>query len=58
MPEGSGYVLIEITSNEQKAMSYANNSNYQRVLIIRHNIELNMDEPISLSFPERKGRTR
>ena len=49
-----GYKLIVATKDEEEAFSYTNDSNYQKVLIIRHNIEKDMDEPISLTFPEKE----
>lgn len=48
------YKLLEITTDENKAYSYANNTNFKKVLIIRHNFELDMDEPISLTFPQQQ----
>lgn len=45
------YKLLEITNDEEKAYSYAHDTDFNKVLIIRHNFELDMDEPISLTFP-------
>lgn len=43
---GVGYTLIEKTKSFKKALSHTNRMEYDKILIIRHNIELNMDEPI------------
>lgn len=57
--EGRGYMLVDKTNILHKAREYTNKKEYDKVLIIRHNIDLNMDEPIILDFPsERKVRTR
>lgn len=49
--KGTGYKLEEITKDREKALMYAEDSKYNKVLIIEHHIELNMDVPISLTFP-------
>lgn len=51
-----GYELLKITEDESKAFSYNSNSNYEKVMIIRHDFENNYDEPISLAFPNAELR--
>lgn len=51
-----GYELLLITEDESKAFSYNSNSNYEKVMIIRHDFENNYDEPISLKFPDAELR--
>ena len=55
---GTGYQLIKKTNSYSQAMSYTNRTEYDKVLIIRHNIDLNMDEPIVLEMPKAKVRRR
>ena len=47
------YELIEITYKLERVIKYQNNDNYKKVLIIRHDIELDMDEPLSLTFSKK-----
>ena len=55
----SGYVLLKKTNSYYQAISYGKKKEYDKILIIRHNIYLNMDEPIKLIFPsEEKVRVR
>lgn len=55
---GTGYQLLRKTNSYHQAMSYTNRTEYLKVLIIRHNIDLNMDEPIVLEMPKGKVRRR
>lgn len=56
---GEGYMLIERTKSFKKARSHTNDMRFDKILIIRHNIELNMDEPIIfVPLYERKGKVR
>lgn len=55
---GSGYQLLRKTNSYYQAMSYTNRIEYLKVLIIRHNIDLKMDEPIVLETPKVKVRRR
>lgn len=55
---GTGYQLLKKTNSYYQAMSYTNRTEYLKVLIIRHNIDLNMDEPIVLEMPKAKVRKR
>lgn len=55
---GTGYQLIKKTNSYSQAISYTNRTEYLKVLIIRHNIDLNMDEPIVLEMPKAKVRKR
>jgi hypothetical protein len=55
---GTGYQLIKKTNSYHQAISYANRTEYLKILIIRHNIGLNMDEPIVLETPKVKVRSR
>lgn len=55
----TGYQLVKKTNSYSQAISYINKTEYLKVLIIRHNIDLNMDEPIVLeSSSQRKVRVR
>lgn len=54
----TGYQLIKKTNSYSQAISYTNKTEYLKVLIIRHNIDLNMDEPIVLEMPKLKVRRR
>lgn len=54
----TGYQLIKKTNSYSQAISYTNRTEYLKVLIIRHNIDLNMDEPIVLETPKVKVRSR
>ena len=49
-----GYELIKTTPKEAKAMSYLENKNYTKVLIIRHDFEHDCDEPIALAYPRQE----
>lgn len=51
-----GYELITITKNLDKVVELSENVNFNKVLVIRHNIELNMDEPYLLTFPKYEMR--
>lgn len=55
---GIGYQLLRKTNSYYQAMSYTNRTEYDKVLIIRHNIDLNMDEPIVLETPKVRVRSR
>lgn len=55
---GTGYQLVKKTNSYGQAISYTNRTEYLKVLIIRHNIDLNMDEPIVLETPKAKVRKR
>lgn len=56
---GTGYQLVKKTNSFYQAMSYTNRTEYLKVMIIRHNIDLNMDEPIVLEAPsQRKIKVR
>ena len=55
---GTGYQLLKKTNSYHQAMSYTNKIEYLKVMIIRHNIDLNMDEPIVLETPKVKVRRR
>lgn len=55
---GTGYQLVKKTNSYSQAMSYTNKTEYDKVLIIRHNIDLNMDEPIVLETPKVRVRSR
>ena len=55
---GTGYQLVKKTNSYHQAISYTNRTEYDKVLIIRHNIDLNMDEPIVLETPKVKVRRR
>lgn len=56
---GAGYQLVKKTNSYHQAISYMNRTEYLKVLIIRHNIDLNMDEPIVLeTSSQRKVRVR
>ena len=56
---GTGYQLVKKTNSYSQAMSYTNRTEYDKVLIIRHNIYLNMDEPIVLKiFDMNKDKVR
>lgn len=48
----NGYQLIKVTTKKNVAFKYKYDQTYSKVLIIRHNIKLNMDEPFSLTFPD------
>lgn len=54
----NGYSLIKKTNSYKQALSYTNKTEYEKVMIIRHNIELNMDEPLILCTSTEKVRTR
>lgn len=55
----TGYKLVKKTNSYSQAMSYTKKTEYDKVLIVRHNIDLNMDEPIVLVTPiQEKKRTR
>lgn len=54
----NGYSLIKKTNSYKQALSYTNKTEYDKVMIIRHNIDLNMDEPLILCNPRSKVRTR
>ena len=54
----TGYQLVKKTNSYHQAISYTNRTEYDKVLIIRHNIDLNMDEPIVLEMPKAKVRRR
>lgn len=54
----TGYQLVKKTNSYSQAISYTNRTEYLKVLIIRHNIDLNMDEPIVLEIPKAKVRSR
>lgn len=54
----TGYQLVKKTNSYSQAISYTNRTEYLKVLIIRHNIDLNMDEPIVLETPKAKVRSR
>lgn len=57
--KGTGYTLIKKTNSYYQAISYTNRAEYLKVLIIRHNIDLNMDEPIVLETPiQKKAQVR
>lgn len=55
---GTGYKLVRKTNSYSQALSYTNRTEYLKVLIIRHNIDLNMDEPIVLETPKVRVRSR
>ena len=55
---GTGYQLVRKTNSYHQAISYTNRTEYLKMLIIRHNIDLNMDEPIVLEMPKVKVRRR
>lgn len=55
---GTGYQLLKKTNSYYQAMSYTNRTEYLKVLIIRHNIDLNMDEPIVLETSKARVRVR
>ena len=50
----TGYKLVKKTNSYSQAMSYTKKIEYDRVLIVRHNIDLNMDEPIMLVTPNKE----
>lgn len=54
----TGYQLVKKTNSYSQAISYTNRTEYYKVLIIRHNIDLNMDEPIVLEMPKARVRRR
>lgn len=54
----TGYQLVKKTNSYNQAISYTSKAEYDKVLIIRHNIDLNMDEPIVLETPKVKVRRR
>lgn len=55
---GTGYQLVRKTNSYNQAINYTKRTEYLKVLIIRHNIDLNMDEPIVLETPKVKVRRR
>lgn len=55
---GIGYQLVRKTNSYHQALSYTNKTEYLKVLIIRHNIDLKMDEPIVLETPKVKVRRK
>jgi hypothetical protein len=44
----SGYKLIDVVKDRTLVDKYIESGSYSRVLVIRHDIELDMDEPILL----------
>lgn len=47
------YEYIMTTDSEDVAKILANDNVYSRVLVIRHDLDLNMDEPHMLNFPKK-----
>ena len=48
-----GYQHIDVTRDEEKARNYLDNTNYEKVLIIRHDFERDCDEPYAMEFPNK-----
>lgn len=46
-----GYELIKITNDEKEAKILSQDNIYSRVLVVRHDHEMNADEPHMLTFP-------
>ena len=46
-----GYELITITNDEEVAKILSQDNIYSRVLVVRHDHEINADEPHMLTFP-------
>ena len=51
-----GYTLAEITSDEEHALKYIEDTNYKKVLIVKRDFDKKRDEVYRLAFPQKKAK--